>query len=340
MSKHLWALCHPLASSSWAVWARANLLRGRSLWDISIPSSSSWTWKKILQIRPIFCPLIKHYIGDGQLTSLWFDNWLPSGPIHQTMGDRVIYDAGLPRYVTVASIIQGTRWQWPMANSTELLALKEETLLLPYSPSGEPDRIFWLPSPSGLFSIRSAWEYYRQAKPQVPWWRIVWFSGFLPKASFILWLAVKCRLGTQDRLHQLPPNTKCLFCNRQLESHGHLFFECPYSRQVWYHISLKGRFSTPRIPWEQLISWLSIHWRGNSLHLKINLLCFSITIYMLWRERNSRFHSHSFIPTQDLISSIVENVRLKLSTFRGIQDTSQNRILQLGWNLPDSIFSL
>ena len=65
-----------------------------------------------------------------------------------------------------------------------------------------------------------------------------------------------------------------------------------------------------------------------------------ITIYMLWRERNSRFHSHSFIPTQDLISSIVENVRLKLSTFRGIQDTSQNRILQLGWNLPDSIFSL
>ena len=48
MSKHLWDLSHPLATSSWATWARADLLRGRSLWDVSIPTSSSWTWRKVL----------------------------------------------------------------------------------------------------------------------------------------------------------------------------------------------------------------------------------------------------------------------------------------------------
>ena len=82
MSKHLWNLCHPMATSSWAIWARVNHLRGHSLWDISIPTSSSWTWRKVLQLRSIYRPLIKYLIGDGRHTSLWFDNWLPSGPIH------------------------------------------------------------------------------------------------------------------------------------------------------------------------------------------------------------------------------------------------------------------
>ena len=41
MGKHIWNLCHPQTTSSWALWARANLLRGRSLWDINPPSSSS-----------------------------------------------------------------------------------------------------------------------------------------------------------------------------------------------------------------------------------------------------------------------------------------------------------
>ena len=48
MSKHLWSLSQPLLFSNKAAWARVNLLQGRSLWDISIPSDSSWTWRKIL----------------------------------------------------------------------------------------------------------------------------------------------------------------------------------------------------------------------------------------------------------------------------------------------------
>ena len=256
------------------------------------------------------------------------------------MGDKVIYDAGLPRNATVASIINGNTWQWPTANSPELLVLKEDTLQLSYNPCGSQDRIHWPPSSSGIFSIRTAWEHIRQAKALVPWKHIVLFSGNLPKASFILWLAVKGQLGTQDRLHNLPPNTSCLLCSLQLESHNHLFFYCPYSQQLWHHISLKGDFITPSIPWGHLINWLPSNWKGKSLQIKTKLLCLSITIYYLWRERNSRFHSHTSTGVQDLLSLVVEDVRLKLSTYRGVQDTSQHRALQVGWSLPDSIFSI
>ena len=48
MSRHLWNLSQPLLVSNWAAWARANLLKGRSLWEVPIPNDSSWSWRKIL----------------------------------------------------------------------------------------------------------------------------------------------------------------------------------------------------------------------------------------------------------------------------------------------------
>ena len=145
--------------------------------------------------------------------------------------------------------------------------------------------------------------------------------------------------GKQDRLHPLLPDTTCLLCNIQLETHDHLFFECPYSQQLWHNISLRGSFFTPTIPWDLLIPWLSTNWKGNSLQMKTNLLCLSLTVYYLWRERNNRFHVHTSTSVPDLGSLIVQDVRLKLSTYRRVWDTSQNRAIQVDWRLPDSIFS-
>ena len=41
------------------------------------------------------------------------------------MGERVIYDSGLQRHAKVATIIRNGEWRWPLANSNELLTLKE-----------------------------------------------------------------------------------------------------------------------------------------------------------------------------------------------------------------------
>ena len=127
MGKHIWKLCQPTSLSSWARWVKENLLRGRSFWEISIPQNSSWTWRKLLKLREYFKPHIKYTIGDGQDAFLWFDHWLPMGPIHPSMGDRVIYDSSLPRLARVAAIIREGRWAWPSANSPDLIELKEAT---------------------------------------------------------------------------------------------------------------------------------------------------------------------------------------------------------------------
>ena len=339
MGKHLWNLSHPLPSSNWATWARANLLRGRSIWDIPIPHNSSWTWRKVLQLRPLYRPLIKYIVGHGRNISLWFDNWLPSGPIQASLGDRVIYDSGLSRTATVAEITLGNLWRWPVANSPELLILKEETSNLSFFPSDKQDSIAWVPSTLGIFSTRSAWENIRHSKAIVMWRHIVWFPGNIPRASFILWLAIRCRLGTQDRLHNLAPGSSCLLCHSQVETHDHLFFACSFTSQIWSHILQVGDFSVPSSTWEQLVTWVSLTWRGKSLQAKVRKLCLSTSVYHVWKERNQRFHLQKFTSAMDVSSTVEAEIRLQLSTFRGVLDNPQNRHIQLRWRLPEAIYT-
>ncbi|GKB26404.1 zinc finger, CCHC-type containing protein [Tanacetum coccineum] len=54
----------------------------------------------------------------------------------------------------------------------------------------------------------AAWEALRPRGVEVFWYRVVWFSHCTPRHAFHLWLV-------------------------QLDSHAHLFFECPCSSKVW-----------------------------------------------------------------------------------------------------------
>ncbi|KAJ6907746.1 hypothetical protein NC651_018243 [Populus alba x Populus x berolinensis] len=82
--KHIWNLCNDSDGSIWSTWIRSNLLRGRNFWTIKAPESCSWAWGKILKLRSLAWPKMKHIIGDGMTTSLWFDNWHPHSPLANT----------------------------------------------------------------------------------------------------------------------------------------------------------------------------------------------------------------------------------------------------------------
>ena len=108
-------------------------------------------------------PLIKYQIGDGADTWLWLDNWLPMGPIVSVFGNDIVYESGLPRNAKVLSIIQNGQWLWPVANSPDLLILKTSitTNLIPRCTLR--DKAIWVPSHTGAFSTKSAWNEFREA---------------------------------------------------------------------------------------------------------------------------------------------------------------------------------
>lgn len=104
----------------WCQWLKSYLLRGRNFWQVKMPSSPTWTWRKLLNIRPLVHPYIKDIICDGHNTSLWFDNWHPLGPLADKFGDRVIYDIGMPKDTKVSSIIRNSKWALPITQTWEI----------------------------------------------------------------------------------------------------------------------------------------------------------------------------------------------------------------------------
>ncbi|KAK2642029.1 hypothetical protein Ddye_023792 [Dipteronia dyeriana] len=175
-----------------------------------------------------------HYIGNGSSTSLWFDNWYLDGPLLSKWSSRVVYDSGLPLNATFNAIVLVDSWNWAAAMSINLVEIKSR--MTSYNPNSNiEDSIRWLPSPNGIYLASSVLASLRASHPLVPWFKLVWFPQNIPIMSFILWMAVRGRLPTRDRIHKYDPEvvTTCVLCNSHLESHAHLFFVCLFSRAIW-----------------------------------------------------------------------------------------------------------
>ena len=327
MARHIWNICQPSTSSHWTDWIKLYLTRKRSFWDLSIPNACSWTWRKLLKLRDLIRPLIKFTIGDGAHTWLWFDNWLPSGPILPSLGERVIYDSALPRDARVAEIIRDGQWLWPVANSNELLTLKEA---IPQNMVPNPlrkDNIRWIPSHAGVFSAKSSWTAIRSHRPQVQWHKLVWYPQNIPRMSFILWLAIRHRLGTQDRLPNIP-TPSCLLCGTQLDTHDHLFFACPTSWKIWIDLLSKCNTHWQPFSWSDAIHYMASNWKKNSLTNIIRKLTLSVSVYTIWAARNGRYHTNSWRDTVSIIRQIKDTIRCRITSLRRVKDCPINRNIQ------------
>ena len=95
---------------------------------------------------------------------MWHDNRHPDGPLYQKFGHRVVYDATSSINAKLSSVIQYKAWNWGSARSDVLVSNLSK---LPLIDIGECDKVVWIPSKSGIFSISSAWDQIRKKKPTV-----------------------------------------------------------------------------------------------------------------------------------------------------------------------------
>ena len=66
IAKHIWFLISGGEQSMWCQWVKSYLMKGNSFWSVKTPSNSSWVWRKILSLRDLVRPLLKHVVGNGE----------------------------------------------------------------------------------------------------------------------------------------------------------------------------------------------------------------------------------------------------------------------------------
>lgn len=68
--------------------------------------------------------------------------------------------------------------------------------------------------------------------------KIIWKDLHPQRAKFFIWELNHSCLNTHDKLQRKSPNivlspSSCPMCQRNAESHSHLFISCPFASKIW-----------------------------------------------------------------------------------------------------------
>ncbi|KAI3723667.1 hypothetical protein L2E82_35422 [Cichorium intybus] len=197
-------------------------------------------------------------IGDGSSTSAWFDNWHPAGPLSKFISARHIKAAGFNPDSKVADLVINGSWVRDDPWRDTLHNLLPQNL--PSLSPSVPDKLQWRSSDGNLsdFSVRSVWQSIRPYDQTVDSYHLVWFSQNIPRHAFILWVALKNRLKTHDKIKIWDTNSNliCAFCGDCADSLSHLFFECSFPSMVWHDLQHVMNLSVPTDSWSDIINQL------------------------------------------------------------------------------------
>ncbi|KAL2901703.1 hypothetical protein RDABS01_026785 [Bienertia sinuspersici] len=139
------------------------------------------------------------------------------------------------------------------------------------------------------FSVKKVYLALKEENPKVFLHRNVWGRLSLPKHQFCAWLAIQERLNTKERLERmgLVRDTDCVLCQGANETWNHLFFQCPYSKQIIQDITqwLGAKPTVLSIP--LLYRWINRRATISKFQKDVWCAAINATIYHIWQQRNN-----------------------------------------------------
>jgi hypothetical protein len=138
----------------------------------------------------------------------------------------------------------------------------------------------------------------------------VWHAYALFKFQFYVWLALRNRCWTTERLARrgLPTHALCPLCATANETMDHLSLQCPFAIRVWTAACQRLQLGVqPPTPQSTLATW----WpsavanlpRRDSKHANsFNML----TMRFLWLERNARVFDGALATAASVLSGVLD----------------------------------
>ncbi|XP_050222523.1 uncharacterized protein LOC126672611 [Mercurialis annua] len=216
-------------------------------------------------------------------------------------------DANIPKHSSLADIWRNNRWILPdpIDNDTEEAwnNIKNNVRL----HSNVEDAMEWKVVCNNKFSIAQTWNEFREHHGYVSWHKLIWGKDSIPRFNFILWLVMKRKLKTKDRLYNwgVVADNNCIFCSSDTETIDQCFYDCHFVKKVW-DILLPICCCPSNIrTWRRLISWFVDRATGKNVAARLRRIILTATVYFIWKARN-RFIFANETPS---VAGIIKNVR-------------------------------
>ncbi|GJS14913.1 reverse transcriptase domain-containing protein [Tanacetum coccineum] len=233
------------------------------------------------------------------------------------LGLREMVDKGFTHQSRLCDIVEDNRWKWPeeWVSKYDLLQRIPVPILKDIQ-----DKALWVTNKGDMvqFSTNQVWKDIRNDGVKVKRDKLIWFSQCIPRHTFILWLAIKGKLITQDKILKWYPQkvVECPYCKTRPDSHEHLFFQCKTVADIWTSVKRKARINTNAINWEEIIKDMSNYKSQNNVWNIIRKLCLGATVYYVWQERNGRLFKNECRDSKVIERLIFDDVRSRLMSLR------------------------
>ncbi|GFZ21539.1 hypothetical protein Acr_29g0007010 [Actinidia rufa] len=99
----------------------------------------------------------------------------------------------------------------------QIISLRDKIIAAEDNAEGAIQRINQWTS-NGDFQSKKAYDYFRPRRAKLAWPKMVWHSVITPKHSFILWLGLKEKLLTRDKLQDFIEDLECPLCRSEAEN--------------------------------------------------------------------------------------------------------------------------
>ncbi|GJT55891.1 RNA-directed DNA polymerase, eukaryota, reverse transcriptase zinc-binding domain protein [Tanacetum coccineum] len=172
--------------SLWVKWIHEMRLKESSIWNVQWNDVDVWNWKCLLDVRDKISNKLQYEVRNRISVQMWYDRWHNNGllidknwPSDWCRSDFKIMDIRPPRLNT---------------GKQDKVKCRNDNQLIP-------------------FYTKLVMKYLSPGYDKVDWYDIVWFKQCIPKHSFCLWLAMKERLPTQDKV--MAWGNKDLLCGKK-----------------------------------------------------------------------------------------------------------------------------
>jgi len=150
----------------------------------------------------------------------------------------------------------------------------------------------WKFESSGIFPSSSAYRAVFVGALQFEPWKRLWKAWAPNKCKTFVWLAIRNRCWTADRLQKrgVPHPDHCPLCDQEDETAQHLLTSCVFAQQLWFHI-LQPLNLTSSVPSRQTLSfadwWRKSARRVQKQHRKGFNSLVILGAWILWKHKNA-----------------------------------------------------
>ncbi|KAI8528312.1 hypothetical protein RHMOL_Rhmol12G0140600 [Rhododendron molle] len=123
-----------------------------------------------------------------------------------------------------------------------------------------------------------------------------------------------------------------------MESHSHLFFDCPFSSSIWLRVRTCCGLQAHAWDLNSEVQWGSLHGKDSSMRVTLFKLCLAASVYYLWKVRNGRIFLQVGHESTGVEKLILDEVKSCAGSWKHELKTLDNLRVCSEWRISDSIF--